>query len=109
MPRKISVTAQRQLKELGHPQKLKILMYLHEKGPTYVKEIYKNVEMEQAKCSIFLGHMRKAKLVKFRADGRKVFYSVNYEELNNQIEDLKDFFSSGTSKEVTGSSSASEE
>jgi DNA-binding transcriptional ArsR family regulator len=81
------------LKVLSHPLNLSILQYLHSHGPVYVKKIYKELKIEQSVASIRLGMLRRAKLVKANKEDRKVFYTVNYEELMKSLDTMKNFFS----------------
>ena len=95
MATKITETTRKKMKELSHPDKMKILTYLHENGPTYVKALYKAIGLEQAVCSLYLGHLKKVKLLKSSRESRKVFYDVNYEELQKAMDEMKEFFSQG--------------
>ena len=90
--KKISKKVQDRLKQFAHPLKMKILNYIKENGPVHVIAIYKGLRIEQSICSSMLSDLRKAKLVKTRKEGRKVFYTVDFESVSETVDELKEHF-----------------
>ncbi len=70
-----------QMKAIGDSSRLKIMKLLSIK-PFYIKEIAEETALTSATISHHMGILLKAKLVLVYNDGRKTYYRVNKEEMN---------------------------
>jgi DNA-binding transcriptional ArsR family regulator len=71
--------------------RLQILQYLHDQCKMTVTELYVKLRLDQSATSQHLGVLRKAGIVTAERDGKCIFYSINYnriEELNKSAEEL---------------------
>ena len=79
------------LRALNHKLRQQIIKLLNESKKMTVTEIYVKLRLEQSVASQHLAILRLAQLVTTKRDGKFIFYSVNYEridEINNFIKDL---------------------
>jgi DNA-binding transcriptional ArsR family regulator len=60
----------------------RMLHFLHTYKELTVKELYTKLRSDQSKASVHLSILRNAHLVHARREGKSVFYSVNYSQLN---------------------------
>ena len=67
------------MRALAHPLRLKILEYIDQKGETNVNKIYNTLKIEQSITSQHLKILRLAGIVDGRRDGKKVYYTINYD------------------------------
>lgn len=72
---------------INNPLRQQILQLLHKHRQLRVTELFIKLRMEQPVISQHLGILRQAFLVKTVRQGKFIFYSLNYERLQ-QIEDL---------------------
>lgn len=73
--------AEELLRAVAHHLRLKIIKFIHEKKETSVGPIYNTLKMEQSITSQHLKILRSVDVVRTRKDGKKVFYSLNYDKL----------------------------
>jgi len=71
------------LRALNHPLRLKILQYIHQHEKIIVSKIYAKLQIEQSVTSQHLAILRKHGFVNAYREGRFIFYSVNYERLQD--------------------------
>lgn len=71
-------------KVFGDPTRIRILFLLKE-GEFCVHDIAATIEMNQTAISHQLKSLRQARLVKYRKDGKQVFYSLNDEHIDDII------------------------
>lgn len=71
-------------KVFGDPTRIRILFLLKE-GEFCVHDIAAMLEMQQTAVSHQLKYLRQARLVKYRKDGKQVFYSLNDEHIDDII------------------------
>lgn len=71
-------------KVFGDPSRIRILFLLKE-GEFCVHDISTMAEMNQTAVSHQLKSLRQARLVKYRKDGKQVFYSLNDEHIDEII------------------------
>lgn len=71
---------------INHPLRLKILQLLDQNKRMTVSSIYFILRIEQSVTSQHLAILRRANLVIAERDGKRVFYSVNY----NRLQQMKD-------------------
>ena len=79
------------LRALNHKLRQQIIRLLNESKKMTVTEIYVKLRLEQSVASQHLAILRIAQLVITKRDGKFIFYSVNYErieEINKFITDL---------------------
>ena len=67
------------MRALAHPLRLRILEYIDQRGETSVNKIYHKLQIEQSITSQHLKILRLAGVVRGRRDGKKVFYTINYD------------------------------
>ena len=67
---------------INHQLRIDILYLLHQHQKMIVGDIYRELKMEQSVTSQHLAVLRKAKLVHSLREGKKVYYSVNYDQVN---------------------------
>lgn len=79
------------IRALKHKLRQQILKQIHAKGTITVTEIYVKLRLEQSVASQHLAILRKPGIVNTKREGKKIFYSVNYErlaEINRHIEGI---------------------
>ncbi len=69
------------LKAVAHPLRLKLLKLIHEKSEVHVNVLYHTLKIEQSITSQHLKILRGVDAVNTRRDGKKIFYSINYDRL----------------------------
>jgi len=73
-------------KSLGVPSRMEIFRFLQDRGEATVSEIVEHVGLTQPTVSYHLGEMRSESILKFRKDGKEVFYSIDKVCPHNQEE-----------------------
>jgi len=79
------------LRAMNHKLRQQIVRLLNETKKMTVTEIYVKLRLEQSVASQHLAILRIAQIVTTKRDGKFIFYSVNYErieEINKFIIDL---------------------
>lgn len=82
------------LKGVAHHLRLKIIKLINDKKEVNVNVIYNTLKIEQSITSQHLKILRGIDVVKTRRDGKKIFYSLNYDRLaamNKGIELFEDW------------------
>ncbi|HET7896115.1 MAG TPA: metalloregulator ArsR/SmtB family transcription factor, partial [Flavisolibacter sp.] len=69
------------LRAVNHPLRQQIISLLHKNGQLMVTTIYVKLRIEQSVASQHLAVLRRAKLVSAEREGKKIFYQVNYNNL----------------------------
>jgi DNA-binding transcriptional ArsR family regulator len=69
------------LRAINHKLRQQILKLIHNNGKMTVTEIYVKLRLEQSVASQHLAILRKAGYVNTLRDGKFIFYSVNYDRL----------------------------
>lgn len=67
----------------------KMLFLLHKKGCLTVTELKQEMKLEQSITSSHLRILREVGFVTTQRDGSKIYYSINYEKLNEVQDFLK--------------------
>lgn len=70
------------LRAVNHKLRQQIMKLIHQNGKMTVTEIYVKLRLEQSVASQHLAILRKAGYVNTLRDGKFIFYSVNYERLD---------------------------
>lgn len=69
------------LKAVAHKLRLKIIKLIHDKKEVNVNVIYNTLKIEQSITSQHLKILREVDVVETRRDGKKIYYSLNYDRL----------------------------
>src|SRR5215204_555806 len=69
------------LRAVNHKLRQQIMKLIHQNTKMTVTEIYVKLRLEQSVASQHLAILRKAGFVKTERDGKFIFYSVNYDRL----------------------------
>ena len=88
------------LKAVAHHLRLKIIKMIHEKKEVNVNIIYNTLKIEQSITSQHLKVLRGVDVVHTRRDGKKIYYSLNYERLDAMNRGIALFVDGATSKKV---------
>ncbi len=75
------------LRSLNHKLRQQIVELINENGRITVTEIYVKLRLEQSVASQHLAILRRSNIVKTTREGKFIWYSVNYERL----EEIKKF------------------
>lgn len=70
------------LRAVAHHLRLKIIKLINDKKEVNVNVIYNTLKIEQSITSQHLKILRGVDVVKTRRDGKKIFYSLNYDRLD---------------------------
>lgn len=70
------------LRAINHKLRQQILKLIHQNGKMAVTEIYVKLRLEQSVASQHLAILRKAGFVNTLRDGKFIYYSVNYNRLD---------------------------
>lgn len=70
------------LKAIASTNGVEILQHLEENGRCNVNQIYSTLQIEQSMCSQKLKAFRQFNLVSTEREGKKIFYSLNWSNLN---------------------------
>lgn len=90
------------LRAIAHPLRLAILEFIDRKEVINVNKIYNTLKLEQSITSQHLRILRNADLVHTKRKGKFIFYSVNYdkiEQVNYAITDFADRFESSNDED----------
>ncbi len=69
------------LRAINHKLRLQILKLIHTKQQIIVSDIYSKLRLEQSVTSQHLAILRRAGFVDTERDGKRIYYSVNYQRL----------------------------
>ena len=69
------------LRAVNHKLRQQIMKLIHQNGKMTVTEIYVKLRLEQSVASQHLAILRKAGFVSTLRDGKFIYYSVNYDRL----------------------------
>lgn len=70
------------IRAINHGLRQHMLKLIHENGRISVTQIYNKLDLVQSVASQHLAILRKAALVNTERQAKHVFYSVNYQKLN---------------------------
>lgn len=77
-----------------HPLRLQLISFIHENKSINVNSIYQTLKLEQSVASQHLKILRDANLVLTNRQGKFIFYSLNYELLEQIAESTQKYFPS---------------
>lgn len=69
------------IRAVNHKLRLQILKVIDSKQQMIVSDIYSKLRLEQSVTSQHLAILRRAGFVNTERDGKRIFYSVNYQRL----------------------------
>ena len=69
------------IKAINHPLRQRILSLIHERVQVTVTMLYTKLDLDQSATSQHLARLRAVGLVNTKKLGKEVYYSVNYERL----------------------------
>lgn len=84
-------TAKEKLRALEHHLRIDIIQYLHRHPNSYVKQIYKSLDIEQSVASQHLNILKNVGYVIDHRDGKNVHYSLNYNKIGFVVENIDSF------------------
>lgn len=71
------------MRALTHPLRLKLISFIDQSRRVNVNKIYKALKMEQSVASQHLRILREDMLVNAEREGKLIYYSVNYQKLED--------------------------
>jgi ArsR family transcriptional regulator len=80
------------LRAITQPLRLKLLDFIADHQPVYVTKIYKTLGLEQSVTSSHLGILRDAGFVKTQRSGKKIYYSLNVERIDEVLNAIRTYF-----------------
>ena len=80
------------LRAITHPLRMKILDFISKNEPVNVSVIYKKLNLEQSVTSSHLSILRKDGFLITSRDGKKIYYSVNNERIDQVLNSIKSYF-----------------
>lgn len=84
-------TASALLRAIAHPLRLSILSFIDKKKIINVNKIYNTLGLEQSITSQHLRILRNAELVDTKREGKFIYYSLNYDKIEQVNEAIIDF------------------
>lgn len=79
------------IKALAHPLRLSIIAFIDKNGEINVNKIYRSLKLEQSITSQHLKILRSAELVKYRRDGKRIYYSIHYSNVKKLMNIVRKF------------------
>ena len=77
-------------KALSNQDRIDIVKLLKEKKEMFAQDIEKRFYLEQSTTSHHLNVLRRAGITKARKEGRKIFYSIDYDTFSANLNDFID-------------------
>ena len=77
-------------KALSNQDRIDIVRLLKEKKEMFAQDIEKRFYLEQSTTSHHLNVLRRAGITKARKEGRKVFYSIDYDTFSGKLNQFID-------------------
>jgi DNA-binding transcriptional ArsR family regulator len=73
-------------KAIANEDRLEIVKLLKKNNEMFAQDIEKRFYLEQSTTSHHLNMLKKAGLTKSRKEGRKIFYSIDYESIKTMVD-----------------------
>lgn len=70
-------------KALANEERIEIVKLLKKNSEMYAQDVEKHFYLEQSTTSHHLNTLRRAGITKTRKEGRKVYYSINYDSFKS--------------------------
>ena len=84
-------TASELLRAISHKLRLAILEFVDQKKVINVNKIYNTLKLEQSITSQHLKILRDVDLVETKREGKFIYYSINYDKVQQANEAIRDF------------------
>ena len=81
------------LRALAHPLRLKIIKFIDKNEVINVNKIYNTLKLEQSITSQHLRILRNVDLVSTKREGKFIFYTLNYDRLEEVMSTIDTFTS----------------
>ncbi len=88
------------LRAIAHPLRLSIIEFIDNNGIINVNKIYNTLKLEQSITSQHLRILRNAEVVETRREGKYIYYTLNYEKIEQVDEALVGYLSSVKEREL---------
>ncbi|MGE4169250.1 MAG: ArsR/SmtB family transcription factor [Candidatus Margulisiibacteriota bacterium] len=75
-------------KALANEERLEILKLLKKNTEMFAQDVEKHFFLEQSTTSHHLNMLKRAGITKSRKEGRKIFYSIDYDQLNAALQEF---------------------
>ena len=72
-------------KALSNEERIEIIRLLHKNNELCAQEVENHFYLEQSTTSHHLNTLKRAGITKSRKQGRKVFYSIDYDQLKSTL------------------------
>ena len=72
-------------KALSNEERIEIIRLLHKNNELCAQEVENHFYLEQSTTSHHLNPLKRAGITKSRKQGRKVFYSIDYDQLKSTL------------------------
>tara|TARA_B100001113_G_C21007114_1_gene577571 strand:+ start:391 stop:675 length:285 start_codon:yes stop_codon:yes gene_type:complete len=79
-------------KSLANEERIEILKLLHKNKEMYAKMIEKSFYLEQSTTSHHLNMLRRSGIVKIRKEGRRIYYSIDYDSFRKHLSVFETLF-----------------
>lgn len=79
-------------KALANEERIQIIDLLKQNKEMFAQDVEKHFYLEQSTTSHHLNTLRRAGITKTRKEGRKVFYSIDYDSFNKQLNAFQTLF-----------------
>ena len=79
------------LRALAHPLRMQILQFIDQNESVHVNKIYNTLNLEQSITSQHLRILRVTDLVHTERDGKFIYYSINYDKIQNAVGSIDRF------------------
>lgn len=77
-------------KALANDERIQIVLLLKQNTEMFAQDIEKHFFLEQSTTSHHLNTLRRAGITKTRKEGRKIFYSIDYDTFNQISKNFMD-------------------
>lgn len=78
------------LKAIAHPMRLQIIELLYQRGRKSVKDIYEELQINQAVASHHLGILKSKNVLESEREGKNIFYKLRDNNINAALHQLSD-------------------
>jgi ArsR family transcriptional regulator len=79
------------IRSVSHPLRLRIIDFIDKNKVINVNKIYNTLGLEQSITSQHLRILRLSNLVNTKREGKQIFYSINYDNMEDLVKSIKKF------------------
>lgn len=80
------------MRAIAHPLRLRIIRFIDKNRKINVNKIYNKLKLEQSITSQHLRILRDANLVNADRDGKFIYYSINYDKMEQIVGSVDKYF-----------------